>query len=561
MPLLPFAEWRPDLNDTNREFTSDVLNVVPQADGYGPMRGANAFTGVLPDDCRGVFHARNDDGSIRIFAATDDRLYSLDNTSLLWTDVSKGGSAYTPVPAGGNWTFVQFNTYVIACQANTAPQAFQLGVSSAFADLGGSPPSAAYVSVVNRFVVLTGIAATPRRIHWSGLNDITEWTSGTNYSDYQDLPDGGNTTRVIGGEFGIIFQDSAIRRMVYSPGSDIIFQIDRIAKDIGDVAPSGVIDADGRLFFLSAKGFCSLSGDGAISFIGRERVDRFFASDYDSSTVNLIQGAADPSSHRVFWTYKRLADNVTYWTRMLAYDYQVDRWAPIEMSGDYLATLARPGLTLDSLDTIGSIAITGAADNGSGLVRLTVASTTGWTTGDYKTVASVGGTTEANGLWAITVVDGTHIDLQGSTFANAYTSGGYVAGSIDALDIPSLDDIQAATLAQMAVVTTGHQVAYLTGDALEATLTTAAQSATAKRMFVRGFYPITDAETVYGSTACAESYYATPTVTTEQAVTAQGFIPQRASTRIARGKIRIPAATAWSYASGVDPDVTAEGRR
>jgi hypothetical protein len=65
-----------------------------------------------------------------------------------------------------------------------------------------------------------------------------------------------------------------------------------------------------------------------------------------------------------------------------------------------------------------------AANNGSGLIRLTVGSTSNWTTGQYAYVSGVTGTTEANGLWVVTVVDGTHLDLQSSTFTNAYVSGG-----------------------------------------------------------------------------------------------------------------------------------------
>lgn len=72
--------------------------------------------------------------------------------------------------------------------------------------------------------------------------------------------------------------------------------------------------------------------------------------------------------------------------------------------------------------------VTGAADNGSGLIRITVASTTGLSTGNKVEVVAVTGTTEANGVWAITVVDGTNFDLQASTFTNAYISGGTVTG-------------------------------------------------------------------------------------------------------------------------------------
>ncbi len=74
--------------------------------------------------------------------------------------------------------------------------------------------------------------------------------------------------------------------------------------------------------------------------------------------------------------------------------------------------------------------VSGAANNGSGLVRLTVGSTTGWMTNDWARIDNVGGTIEADGLWQITVVDGSHVDLQGSTFTNAYTSGGTAADTL-----------------------------------------------------------------------------------------------------------------------------------
>jgi hypothetical protein len=67
-----------------------------------------------------------------------------------------------------------------------------------------------------------------------------------------------------------------------------------------------------------------------------------------------------------------------------------------------------------------------AVDNGSGLIRLTV-DTTGLETNDFAVaVNNVGGVPNANGAWAVTVIDATHLDLQGSTFAGAFTAGGYV---------------------------------------------------------------------------------------------------------------------------------------
>lgn len=70
--------------------------------------------------------------------------------------------------------------------------------------------------------------------------------------------------------------------------------------------------------------------------------------------------------------------------------------------------------------------VTNATDNGSGQIRLTIATTNGMITNQNVTVADVGGVPTANGNFKITVVSTTEIDLQGSSFSGSYTSGGYV---------------------------------------------------------------------------------------------------------------------------------------
>jgi len=72
--------------------------------------------------------------------------------------------------------------------------------------------------------------------------------------------------------------------------------------------------------------------------------------------------------------------------------------------------------------------ISGAADNGSGEVRITTSAAHGFSDGDLLAVQGVGGTTEANGAWVIDYDDSTMadtvFDLTGSTFTNTYSSGG-----------------------------------------------------------------------------------------------------------------------------------------
>ena len=72
--------------------------------------------------------------------------------------------------------------------------------------------------------------------------------------------------------------------------------------------------------------------------------------------------------------------------------------------------------------TLLSGVVTGTANQG-GLIRVTSVAH-GMSNGDYVTIASVGGTVEANGEWVLTGVAANTFDLVGSAYANAYTSGG-----------------------------------------------------------------------------------------------------------------------------------------
>lgn len=84
--------------------------------------------------------------------------------------------------------------------------------------------------------------------------------------------------------------------------------------------------------------------------------------------------------------------------------------------------------------------ITGAADNGSGLIRIT-ATSHGFSNGDRVAICGVVGTTEANGVWYIEGVATNTFDLTSSTFTNSYTSGGHsVNVSVD----DNYDDIPSA---------------------------------------------------------------------------------------------------------------------
>ena len=487
MPLLPFGEWRPDVSDYEGTTTKNVNNVLPRGDGYGPFKDFAILSQALPAACRGGFYAIKSDGSIKVFAGTVNRLYLASNTDYSWSDVSLGGAAYSDLSSDAQWQFAQFGNLVFATQKNAVLQVYDLSSSAAFANSAGSPPQASYISVVGRFLVLSGLLSNPFRIQWSGLNATTTWTSGVNSSDFQDFPDGGIVRGVAGGESGIVFQDQAIRRMSYIPGSPLIFQIDRIAQDKGLFAPYSIIRAGELIFFHSAYGFYKIAPGGIPEQIGREKVDRYFFDDLDKTELRMFVGAADPRSTRVFWAYKSTSGTTGLYDKILGYDYALERFFKVSMTGEYLLGMSQPGITLENLDSI--------------------------------------------------------------------------SASIDALGA-TLDSFAVSTQPLIAQFSSAHKLGFFSGSNLEATLETSEQGTDGQRIRVRGFRPITDAPTVYGSASYRETQQATATAGTEILVNSRtGRCDLNKSTRYSRYKIRIPASTSWSYAAGVEPDVMTEGRQ
>jgi hypothetical protein len=492
MPLLAFGDFRPDVSDYEGQATRNIQNVIPRGDGYGPFPSFSPYTSALPAPCRGAFYALKSNGAVVTFAGTStlagSRLYQLNNTDFSWSDVSADGGAYAALSSDAQWQFAQTGNLVFATQANAVLQVFDLNASTAFGNALGAPPQAAYISVVGRFLVLSGLLSTPYRIQWSGLNSFnsaTAWDGLTAGSDHQDFPDGGIVRGVAGGEAGIIFQDQAIRRMSYVPGSPIIFQIDRITQDKGLYAPYSIIRAGERIFFYAGQGFHKIEPGGVPEQIGREKVDRTFLADLDKGNLQLFMGAADPRSTRVFWAYKSISGTIGSFDKLLGYDFLLDRFFPVLSTGEYLLGMSQTGLTLENLDSISS--------------------------------------------------------------------------SLDAMTL-SLDAYATAVQPEIAEFSGAHALGFFRGANLEAVIESAEQGTDDNRILIRGFRPITDASTLYGSVSFRDRLSASAIGDAEVLVNARtGRCDLRRETRYSRFMVRIPAAASWTFCAGVVPDLTTSG--
>jgi hypothetical protein len=303
---------------------------------------------------------------------------------------------------------------------------------------------------------------------------------------------------------------------------------------------------------------------GAPTAIGKEKCDRFFFGDVDRSNLQLIIGASDPTATRVYWAYKSQAGQAGLFDKVLAYDWAMQRWSLLLGSGEWLASLSKPGLTLEQLDAIapGALTVTGAADNGSGLIRLTLSAISNAFFAiagqNFIIVQGMTGTVEANGRWRVNIIDSTHIDLIGSVFVHAYVSGGAIGGSLDALGF-SLDSIAKSAIAQLSAVGPTNKLGFYDGPNTEAILNTPEVDGEGQMLFTSGLRPITDCAAAMMSIGYRNSKNGTIVYTDESAIDDMGWAAQLVESRYQRAKMRAPYGSSWTYAMGVQPDGQAAG--
>src|SRR5262249_7706254 len=120
----------------------------------------------------------------------------------------------------------------------------------------------------------------------------------------------------------------------------------------GLFAPYSLVNAGDRIFFCSPQGFKTLLPGGNPQPIGKERIDTTFFADLDQANLQMFIGANDPRTTRVYWAYKSLTGVSGSFDKLLIYDWALDNWSKVSISGDYIASLSKPGVTLEAVDTV-----------------------------------------------------------------------------------------------------------------------------------------------------------------------------------------------------------------
>lgn len=337
----------PRLNDSVLRVAD---NVYPSPDGYRPVGNWTQEFTALAAAPKGAASFMSRTGNASIVAGTQTNLYKAFGSG--WQSI---GSGYS-LQGEQRWRFAQFGGIGVATNGADPMQKIDLN-DLTVSVLGGNPPKAEILAVVSDFLFAGVVDGNALKLQWSGRNNPEWWTPAQRFSDFQTLPDGGRINGILSGEYGIILQRNAIRRVDFV-GGNVVFAFNVVSNNVGCVTVHSVAQW-GRLgFFYSDDGFMMWDGQQVIP-IGQEEINRDFASNYDASDFAQMSTAVDPMNDCVMWSLNG---------KFFIYNWLLKRWATITYTAPIVFSGVTKGLGIDETDPA-----VGALDDdidGAGLVSL-----------------------------------------------------------------------------------------------------------------------------------------------------------------------------------------------
>lgn len=506
----PFGEWLPDQPDYQNAGMVEADNVYPTARGFGPFETASATAATTTEPITGAQMFFDNSGNSVVVMGGSTILATKRSTT-----VAETGS-YNATSAG--WSFERFNDLIIAVSIENDPQYLDdIDTDDTWSALPGTPPKAAQIGRVGDFLVLgdlvditAGNPTVPNRVRWSAFNNpTTAWvTDRGELSDYRDLdPKYGRVTAIVGGRFGLIFQERAIWRMTFV-GAPKVFEFAEVSVDRGCIAAGSAVTIAADTFFLSQDGFWKTNGSD-VQQIGAERVNDWFNDEVDDGNVKLTHGALNWPKRSIVWTFYPAGSSA--FTKQIIYNFVLNKWSSASQTIDFLTKSQIDALTIGDL---------------AGLFA---------TIGDMSAYTLGSSEWKAKDLSFAAFIPGG----QTTSFSSGFSTG-------------------------FAFGATGSAFANMTGATAEANLVTGdTQIEPGYRSRVTGAWPIVQTQdttltTKIRSRATQGGAISTTTATTKAA---DGFCPHNVDNWIHSVRTTIPAGITWDHASGVQVRAVRSGRR
>lgn len=354
--MIPYGELAPDAGELEPGICVVADGVLPQRIGYGPAPTLNVSVDAeaLPSDPRGVISLVKNDGTWQVYGFTATEAYSM-GADYSWTALTAGLN----VTSGDDVSAIHFGSYLLLTDTTDGLKTYNVETPAGFSDVAAAGDPRFIFTCANMIFGLDCLDDTSvrnnRLIRNSDFNSFTNWTTGA--ADYQPLEEGG--ALIYGADLkdgaALILQERAVRLIQFgNAGGGALYSLRTVSSELGSVGQRSCVSYDGAIYWLATDGFRQFTLSGGVKTIGAGKVDEWFFNNVDQSDLSLVQGQVDPFSKMIWWRFKAQgASSDVIFDRMIGYSWQWDRWVTNSVQTTYLANLATPGITLDSMDSYG----------------------------------------------------------------------------------------------------------------------------------------------------------------------------------------------------------------
>lgn len=354
MPVfeIPLGEWLPDQPDYKNPGAVVADNCYPVAQGFGPFESALPSAATTTEQVSGAAMFFDNSGNAMVASGSSTKLATKRFATIVET------SGYSPVSSG--WRFERFSDLIVATSIENDPQYLtDIDTDDVWSPLPGTPPRAAQVGRVGDFLVfgdLVDIASlgnpiAPNRVRWGAFNNPTaNWvTDRGELSDYRDLdPRYGRVTAIVGGRFGLIFQERAIWRMTFV-GAPKVFDFVEVSVDRGCIASGTAVTIAAETFFLSQDGFWKTNGS-EVEPIGAEKVNNWFGQQASDADLTRTHGAVNWPKRSIVWTF--YPNGAMSFSRQIIFNFVLRKWSSAQQTVDYLVRSQVDALSIGDLGAL-----------------------------------------------------------------------------------------------------------------------------------------------------------------------------------------------------------------
>jgi hypothetical protein len=310
-------------------------------------------------------------GDIELFVAYEGFVFRVPTRTGALVDITSydGVDYQFSTLAEARWRVAQFGDLMLLTNWYDDIQSYSLFEGGDLMPLSDDAPKAKYIAVVRDFPVVAYTnddvdGEDAYQVRWpgftDGLPDPTNWErDAATQADSQRLADVGAISGLTGGEFGTVVGEGGVVRMDYG---SLLYQFSTAERRIGSRVPNSVNQYRQLTAFWSPEGWAAFDGS-AVRMIGAEKIDRWFAEDFDETQASKMWSAVETGRGHMLWAYCGRG-HAGKPNRLLRWSVALDEWAVSDIELDALGPGKTFGATLDDDALFGNLdAFTGNLDD------------------------------------------------------------------------------------------------------------------------------------------------------------------------------------------------------